>query len=83
MQKAAREGRPSEGGKGTMERVPVIGGGYTETAEVKVAAQEGGNYLTLRIHALVMPDGSRWDARNGWTSGPACDSGWAAGAAPD
>lgn len=56
--------------------IPVIGGDCTETEEIKVALQEGGNWLHLTIHSLVMPDGSRWDAHNGWTSGPAQGSGW-------
>src|SRR5437588_303696 len=36
------------------------------TAPIKVTAQEGGEWIVMHIHSLEMPDGTQWDARNGW-----------------
>lgn len=42
-----------------------------ELKKMLLAYQEGGEWHVVDVHSLVMPDGQRWDARNGWT-GP-CD----------
>ena len=38
-----------------------------KTRKMLIAAEPGGEWLVLRVHSLVTPDGWRWDADNGWT----------------
>lgn len=38
-----------------------------KTAPIKFTTHEGADYwTTIHIHSLEMPDGTQWDARNGW-----------------
>lgn len=41
-----------------------------DTATLKVAQEEGGEWFRLRIHSLEMPDGTQWDVKNGWRDIP-------------
>ena len=40
------------------------------TETIKFAHVEGGVWSKIEAHSLEMPDGSRWDAVNGWTTLP-------------